>query len=205
MFIQLLWSRPDFYVVWVTIVIFSICVHEYMHAWVAYGMGDETAVRQGYLTLNPLRTMGPQSLVFLALFGIAWGAVPVTPSRMRAHYGPGLTALAGPITNLVLALLFAFAARMTAGLDIDAVDLMCQIGTQANVFLLIFNLLPVPMLDGWEVYGLLFPGLRRIPPVKSRQIGFIILLIVLLSGLIRYVWIAAAEVAALLIHFPVFQ
>ncbi|MCF7855109.1 MAG: site-2 protease family protein [Candidatus Pacebacteria bacterium] len=199
MFIQLLWQRPDFYVVWVTVVVFSICVHEYMHAWVAYRMGDDTAVRQGYLTLNPLLTMGPQSLIFLALFGIAWGAVPVSPGRMRKQHGPGLTALAGPGTNFILAVLFALVARVATGVAADPVLLMCRIGTQANIFLLLFNLLPVPMLDGWEVYGLLFPKLRRVSPEKSRQAGFILLLIILLSGLIRYVWMAAAAIADMMI------
>ncbi|MCX6995813.1 MAG: site-2 protease family protein, partial [Kiritimatiellaeota bacterium] len=76
-FIVQAWEQPFFFFAWVGIVTFSICVHEFAHAWMALRCGDDTAARAGHLSLNPFRQMGPSSLIALLVVGIAWGAVPV--------------------------------------------------------------------------------------------------------------------------------
>jgi Zn-dependent protease len=202
MFVALLWDNPRFYVAWLVVVTFSICVHEFMHAWTASLQGDYTAREHGYMSLNPLRVMGPSALVCLVMFGIAWGSVPVNPRRMRRHYSHALVAFAGPAANLGVAVVAVAAARVAAMAGNEAVFFTTGIAVQANVFLLLFNLLPVPILDGWEVWSFVMPPLRRIPADRARQAGLIILLVILLSGLIRYVW----ELAFTVSHFllPVF-
>ncbi len=107
MFIQSLLD-PDqrlFYVSWVITVIFSITLHELAHGLMALRRGDHTPVELGHMTINPLVHMGPFSLAALFFLGIAWGAMPVNPSRLRGKYGEALVALAGPVTNLLLAFL----------------------------------------------------------------------------------------------------
>ncbi|MCO5045505.1 MAG: hypothetical protein M9935_09575 [Kiritimatiellae bacterium] len=82
-FISRIAEDPFYVVSWIVIVTFSICVHEFAHAWMALRLGDDTAAREGHLSLNPLIQMGWMSLMLLALFGIAWGSVPVDPRRLR--------------------------------------------------------------------------------------------------------------------------
>ena len=67
------------------VVVFSICLHEFFHAWTALQFGDTTAADRGHLTLNPLRQMGPMSIIMFLLLGFAWGAVPVNPAFLRAR------------------------------------------------------------------------------------------------------------------------
>lgn len=84
LFITQLFEDPQRFFIWLLVVIFSICCHEFMHAWAALKQGDPTAADEGHLTLNPMKQMGPFSLVMLAVCGIAWGRVPVRPWQMAA-------------------------------------------------------------------------------------------------------------------------
>ena len=106
LFIQQLWENPPFFFAVAIIVIFSICCHEFMHAYIALKEGDPTAADAGHLTLNPFRQMGLWSLIIFAFFGLAWGQVPVRHDRMRHRHGPPLVAVAGPATSLALAVGF---------------------------------------------------------------------------------------------------
>ncbi len=200
MFIQLLRDQPVIYLTWVVLVMFSICLHEYAHAWVALTQGDDTAASRGYLTMNPLKTMGPLALVFLALVGIAWGQVPVNPQRMRSSHSRALTAGAGPAANLLLATaffcLFVLFSRFAT---IQPLPFVAHVGLRANLFLLLFNLLPLPILDGWDLYEFVIPALRKIPTTTTRQIGLIGLLILLATGWYRYIWNAAEQIADILV------
>ena len=117
MFIKLLFSDPNTYLMWVTLVVFSICCHEYLHARVALWQGDSTAADQGHLTLNPMKQMGLFSIIMLLVIGISWGQVPVNPSRMKHKYSDALVSFAGPFMNLILFLIFAIAASVVATLN----------------------------------------------------------------------------------------
>ena len=195
-FIQMIESAPKYYVTWVVLICFSICLHEFFHAWTAYKKGDSTAVDGGYMTLNPLHVMGWQSLLILALFGLAWGAVPINPRRLRGKHGHLIVALAGPAANLGLAFLF-FLVMFFNGTIIDSETILfvCRLGISANIFLLLFNLLPLPMLDGWELYSTLFPNFNKVPREQAQQYGFFGLLVILFLGLHRYLWDAADVVS----------
>ena len=110
-FISYLGQDPLYYFSWVLAVMFSICVHEYAHAAVALRLGDDTAAREGHLSLNPFVQMGGSSIFMLLIIGIAWGAVPVNRARLRGRVmGEALVSLAGPLANLALALVFSFLA-----------------------------------------------------------------------------------------------
>ena len=152
--------------------VFSISLHEYFHARCALWMGDSTAADAGHLTLNPLRQMGWISLVMLLVAGIAWGSVPVDPVRLRSRHswGPLVTALAGPAANLLLAAvawcLFGWLAQtpVTASNRLilsNALKLLAVLGCY-NIVLMLFNLIPAPGLDGWNVLSWLFPRIARV-------------------------------------------
>lgn len=199
MFIQSLFNQPTYYITWIVLICFSICIHEYAHARVALRRGDSTAADAGYLTLDPLRVMGWQSLLILALFGLAWGAVPIRPDRLRGKFGRLLVALSGPAANLMLALLF-FLVMYIGSLAIGpsaTIIFICRLGISANIFLFLFNLLPLPMLDGWELYSAFLPAFKRIPQAQANQYGLFGLLIILFMGLHTYLWNAAHIVADL--------
>ena len=112
-FIQYAWERPDFFFPWMLLVIFSICLHEFMHAYTALKLGDDTAARTGHLTLNPFKQMGIFSLIMLAMIGICWGAVPVNRNNFQKKYASALVSAVGPFTNFAL---FVFFSLITAGL-----------------------------------------------------------------------------------------
>jgi Zn-dependent protease len=138
--------------------VLSISFHEFSHAWLANELGDPTARNLGRLTLNPVRhfdPLGALMIVFMSVagWGIGWGKpVPVNPYNLRtnARIGMGLTSAAGPFSNLVLAAVFAIPLRL--GLDLPALlGLFFYVLVVVNIGLALFNLIPLPPLDGFGV------------------------------------------------------
>jgi Zn-dependent protease len=190
--------RNGFDIVSLLITIFVLAVslsfHEMAHAWSAWKLGDDTAAMQGRLTMNPMAHLDPiGSLVFL-LAGIGWARpVPINPSRFSRSktikQGIMLTSLAGPMSNLVLAAisLIIFNLILTLLIVLNAVntsfaDVVVQLRNfmfTANVTLAVFNLLPVPPLDGYKIFGSLLPNqlYYRIMGYE-RYIGIIFLMLV---------------------------
>jgi Zn-dependent protease len=167
LFIQRLFTDPSSYIIWVLMVAFSVSCHEASHALVALWQGDNTAAENGYLTLNPFKQMGLWSLFALMFFGIAWGAVPVNPYRLKKKYSHALIAFAGPFMNFILFII------CTVGTSIVFVHSKGDIGSNKifelfltggvlNIVLLLFNLIPVPPLDGWTIFTYIFPGIHKI-------------------------------------------
>lgn len=151
-------SNPVQTVFFLLALVISISFHEFFHAWSAYQLGDSTARNQGRLTLNPIvhfDPLGAMMLVFMSIagWGIGWGKpVPVNPYNLRVspRIGMGLTAAAGPFSNLMLAALFAIPLRL--GLPLPG--LLWQFFYTlviTNVGLALFNLIPLPPLDGFSV------------------------------------------------------
>ncbi len=190
-------QNPNLYFMIVVLVIFSVCCHEYMHARVALWQGDSTAADEGHLTLNPLKQMGPLSIFLTFVIGLAFGAVPVNPSRMRHRYSPALVAFAGPFVNLVLFLIFCLglvivtikSGSMSEDVFTGARDLFTM-GATLNVVLFAFNMLPIPMLDGFEVLAYFVPTIHRVDQ-KVKNIVFFVMVIVIFASS-RFIFMAGA-------------
>ncbi|MDD3153638.1 MAG: site-2 protease family protein [Victivallaceae bacterium] len=191
LFISTLFTQPWSFVVTVVLVVFSVTCHEYVHAATALRLGDSTAADRGHLTLNPLRQMGWFSLAALMLFGLAWGMVPVNPSRLRGRYSASLVAAAGPATNVGLALVFCILSAVVrlTGLP-DSLFSFTVLGAVLNFALAILNLLPVPGLDGFAVMMNLFPGLFRAERSEFFK-GAIFVGIALVFLFVRYIFVGA--------------
>ena len=166
----------------------GITVHEFSHALAAMRLGDDTAQKQGRLTLNPAAHLDPVGTILIFVAGFGWGKpTPVTPSALRIGERAGMAAvaLAGPASNMVVATLAALPLRMGTlpgvGGGVDAQVLYAL--TLWNVVLAVFNLLPIAPLDGFKVaLGVLPRALAR-PFAKTERFGVIILLgLLLLDG-----------------------
>ena len=149
-------------------VVLALTVHEWAHARVALHLGDDTALQQGRLTLNPLAHLDPVGTILLPLLGVPFGwakPVPVDPSRFRPDVTMGtgllLTAAAGPVSNLILAMLSGAALRLAGGVFAlalhPAAEFLLIRFTVINLAMALFNLLPVPPLDGSRIVDGLIP------------------------------------------------
>lgn len=154
---------------WVIWIIVSIVLHELGHGYAAIKRGDDTPIRTGHMTWNPMVHMGATSLIMFALFGFTWGAMPVDPSRLRGRYADAYVAAAGPFVNLSLAALCFIAAALwiTFGRGAVAVHvydnmhLFLRTGAMLNTVLFLFNLVPVPPLDGSRILADFVPAFDR--------------------------------------------
>jgi len=196
-FIARLINAPEVYAPLALIVIFSICAHELMHAWTALKQGDDTAARLGHLTLNPLKQMGVTSLIMLAFVGVAWGCVPVDPTRMRRRWSPALVAAAGPLTDLGLFVVFTFLTVICLYFPEHFKNEMAGgillAGATMNLVLFVLNLLPIPGLDGFVILRWFFPRLRFGGSEFAK--GAYLVLILLIFALFSYIFDAAFYLA----------
>lgn len=202
LFISRIGEDPFYVLSWMLIVTFSICVHEFAHAWMALRKGDDTSARLGHLSLNPLIQMGWGSLLMLALFGLAWGAVPVDVSRLRRASDAAWVSLAGPLANLLLAVIFCailVAVSLLPGEENELVVNFFWLAAKANAVLMVFNLLPIPMFDGWGVLEGIFPALQRLDASHQQNIGWIFLAVVWMTPVGGLIWVVGTRVAALLV------
>lgn len=142
-------------------VIIGLTVHEYAHAWMAFKLGDHTAGQMGRLSFNPLKHIDPLGFLFIVIAGFGW-AKPVmfNPENLKnKHSGEILISLAGPFANLITGILFFVLARIMYGSDfmlssqLGRIIMSLAITTGfINFGLFVFNLIPLPPLDGSHVY-----------------------------------------------------
>lgn len=177
-------------------VIFAITVHEAAHGYAAKYFGDMTAYLDGRMTLNPVKHIDPIGTILvptltLLLGGILFGwakPVPVDFSRLRNPKRDMLwVAAAGPASNLVMAILWALLYKFAPdfpGYLAAPMGYMAQAGIMINVVLMVLNLLPLPPLDGGRIAVSLLPHHLAVRYAKIEQYGFIILLILLFTGVL---------------------
>ncbi len=162
-------DNPVYLIAHVFWVIFSIVLHELAHGVAAIRSGDDTPRVTGHMTWNPLVHMGQNSLILFALTGMAWGMMPINPNRFRKRYDQALVSFAGPATNLILfvvcvlatAAAIVFLKQLSNPLGPNMV-LFFLVGACFNMALAVFNLLPVPPLDGASLLGNVVPGFGRL-------------------------------------------
>ncbi len=178
MFFQLLFQEPIVFLRVVVIIIISIVIHELAHGVAALSQGDDTPRTSGHMTANPIVHMGPESMMFLCIAGIAWGAMPVNPEKFRhLKWSNILVSAAGPLSNFVLGSLCvaAWVATRQSSLPISQEFLL--MAAQLNMMLFLFNLLPIPPLDGFHVYSELIPGLKQF---KNSPIALFLMMVMFL-------------------------
>lgn len=159
MFLALFQSNPSAAVAFLLGLVIGITVHEAAHATSAYWLGDDTAYRDGRVTLNPASHLDVLGSLMLLMAGFGWGKpTPVMPSKLRGGiFGPVAVALAGPVSNLLIVAVCAvlFLIPTFQGGYLALIVLMTAF---TNALLFVFNLIPIPPLDGSKI---LFPFLPR--------------------------------------------
>jgi len=214
-------------VILIIILIFSAILHEYAHGWMARRLGDDTAEREGRLTLNPLKHLDPIGSIVVPLllvitkapFFIAWAKpVPYNPYNLRdKKYGELKVAAAGPLTSFALAIIFGLLARflvlptgnkaqlalnllsgandaalsLTSGSLVASLTLLALLACLINLVLGIFNLIPIPPLDGSKILMAFLPERAKTFFYQIERYSFIILILLITSGFFSFVYTAA--------------
>lgn len=177
----------------ITVILLSMTLHEAMHAFMGYWLGDDTAQREGRLTLNPIKHIDPFLTlllpIMLAIIGapIFGGAkpVPFNPDRVRYdEWGAALVAIAGPLTNLLIAFV-AFGIAMLIGHPVDLfgspatlAELILNTVVMVNLGFFVFNILPIPPLDGSRVVYALAPDFVRRIMEMIEQFGIVVVFLI---------------------------
>ena len=175
------------------VILLSMTIHEAMHAFMGYVLGDSTAKEEGRLTLNPIRHIDPVMTILLPLIMVILHApvfggakpVPFNPNRVRfGDWGAALVALSGPITNLIIAFI-AFGVGVFSGVINNAgavqstiFGLIISTAVSVNLGFFVFNMLPIPPLDGSRILYAVAPDSIRGVMQKIEQNGVLLVMII---------------------------
>jgi len=180
-------------IVVLVVILLSMTIHEAMHAFMGYVLGDNTAKEEGRLTLNPIRHIDPVMTILLPLIMVVLHApvfggakpVPFNPNRVRfGDWGAALVAFSGPITNLIIAFI-AFGVGVFSGVINNAgtvqstiFGLIISTAVSVNLGFFVFNMLPIPPLDGSRILYAVAPDSVRGIMQKIEQNGILLVMII---------------------------
>lgn len=179
------------------LIIFAILpVHEYAHAYAAKKMGDNTALISGRLTLNPLAHVDILGAVLLLIFGFGWAKpVPINPRNFKNYKkGIAITAAAGPLSNILCAAVGVFLSEIILGIPIRSehaalvlpyIYLALSFFVSVNISLAVFNLIPVPPLDGSKILSTFVSAKVNMFMYSHQQLIYIIFMVLLFSNLLQ--------------------
>ena len=158
--------QPEVLALLIPVLLFALVFHEFSHGWVAYKLGDPTAKHQGRLTLNPIAHLDPFGSLMILFVGFGWAKPVPVDSRYLANPRVDMMkiAFAGPASNLVLALISGILIRMTGYMG--PLTSMLILFTQINISLAVFNMIPIPPLDGSQIFSGLM--IRKNPNLVMR-------------------------------------
>lgn len=177
--ISLLTTNPVAFVIIAAALVLSLTIHEFAHAWTADRLGDPTPRRFGRVTLNPAKHLDPFGALLLLLVGFGFARpVPINPNNL-GRWGTLWVSAAGPISNILLALLCVLLLNLVSGVPLLVAVLVQVLIT--NIVLAVFNLLPIPLLDGSRIVGALVPSLgRSLAQYEAMPSGFLITMVFIL-------------------------
>ncbi|CDZ78633.1 Zn-dependent proteases [Legionella massiliensis] len=191
-------------VIWILPVLFAITIHEAAHAWVASRLGDTTAKMMGRLSFNPIKHIDlvgtiimPIVVLILSHFSFVFGwakPVPINSSMFaKPRRDLALATAAGPISNLIMAFLWAICLKIGALMNPSASNtalfmvLTGQAGVVINLLLAYLNLVPIPPLDGSRILASMLPVRQAIQYQRIEPYGFFILLILIFTGVLGWI------------------
>ena len=193
MFTRIMQDLPV-YLLRLPCILLALTVHETAHGWVAHKMGDDTARNFGRLTLNPLKHIDPIGALCMIFFGIGWAKpVPVNARNFRnPRKGMALTALAGPVSNLLLAFLGILMERIWLVAVYSrfnnnftyVVWLFLTLFYMLNLSLAVFNMIPIPPFDGSRILFIFLPDKLYFGIMKYERIIMLVLLVLLWTGVL---------------------
>lgn len=154
--LSLLNGNAAYALIFITALLIALTIHEFAHALVATRLGDPTAKLEGRLTLNPIAHLDPVGTIFLLLVGFGWGKpVPINPGYFKKKSDEIKVALAGIVSNLILATILVIPLRALlasgTGADSSLLVVFLSLTVLMNIVLAVFNILPIPPLDGSHV------------------------------------------------------
>lgn len=185
--IQLLLSNPAMFLILAAILLYSVILHEVAHGWIAHLFGDNTALRYGRLTLNPVSHLDPIGTLMLFLVGFGWARpVPVDYYGFsNRRFGLFSVALAGCAANILIAILALFLLQFDFANANPALTLILPIVVRINIILCAFNLIPIPPLDGSKILISFLPYRAQEKLAMLEPYGLFILAFLLFTGLLN--------------------
>lgn len=161
-------------------------IHESAHALAAHWMGDDTAKNQGRISLNPFVHLDIWGAVAMVVMGFGWAKpVPINPNNFKKpKWGMALSALAGPVSNLLLAYVFMIFYKVAYYLDVKYAAFILIQAMLMNLGLAVFNLLPVPPLDGSRLLTVFLPTKTYFRIMEHENILMVILIVLSLTGIL---------------------
>ncbi|MDT3700428.1 MAG: site-2 protease family protein [Thermincola sp.] len=177
----------------------GLTLHEFAHGYAAYRLGDPTAKNLGRLSFNPIKHLDPLGALFLLIFHFGWAKpVPVNPLYFRGDRQKGMmwVSLAGPVTNLVIAFVTALIWKIIEPSEYIIVGILFYLFT-INIILAVFNLIPVPPLDGSKILAGILPSKYMHVIFNLEKYGYIILILLMFTGVTGMILTPLAKLVGL--------